>query len=197
MTGKKKAVLFSALALLLAAGLTAAALLGGSPSKPPIDLPDGKLAYRGDHIGFTEEEIREVSEQLFCCKTKTTYWNDAIHYLSARETLAYRAREAGLSVTDREVEESVREKRRTMEADLNYPAMIQTLTEPQGMTEEEYWASLPGDRAYRQELLMNKFTALLKEDFIREHGEDEVLWLRYLEDYKKTAVQEEHVREAD
>lgn len=186
---------------LLAAGAVALAvygvtLLGVFAPDQAVDLPPGKLAYRGEHVGFTDAEIRELSEQMFCCKTKTTYWSDAIKSLSLRETMAYRARKAGLTITDQEAREAAAGKRKSMEADLGYQALIQALTEPEGITEEEYWASLPQERAYRQELLTEKFRAQLKEEFVKENGGDETLWNSYLEEYQKTAVEEEHIREA-
>ena len=196
MAKRKRIVLVIFASFLLAGIILGAALLSGAfETEPYVDLPQGELAYIGEHIGVSAEEL---SMNIVCltglCPNRTTYYNDTVRSLSERETLAYHARKEGLEITDEEAQTAADARRAELEEQLNYEALVKTYADAIGVSPEEYWEVLPNNRTFRQQLLVAKFT----DKLLSEHKDmSEADFQSWLSEYTDALVAQENLKPSE
>lgn len=203
MKGWKTTVLITGIIVCVAAlGMTVLFLVGPfvlqQEALPQADTRE--LAYRGEHIGVSKDEL-DFLETWYAGTTelKESARDTALESLAWRELLAYRAREAGIEMTDEEFQASVDELRTAASGAKGYAENLGPILKARGITEEEYWSTLSRERAYRQETLGAKFLEQLHEQFDRDNSGQDMKpdWNVYLQEYKKDALKNERLQKVD
>ncbi|WP_369297034.1 hypothetical protein [uncultured Neglectibacter sp.] len=162
---------------------------------------NNSAVYTGDHITILADDLERYTKRAQLITGSEDVSEQALHNLAVREIFCYRAEEAGIPDDDDQFAQWLAEYRKGIENAVNY-SDFEAFTQGAGMTEEEYWDWAGTSESFRKEYYSTLFVKKLKEDFravceLTPGGEEyQEAWNSYFDEYKKQAVEDEHLKKA-
>lgn len=202
----KKKILIAVGSVVLVAVLAVAVwvLPVGAPAGEKVQISED-TAYVGDHIAVTKSDYNSYCQRAQLAAPDEDVSEEALNNIAMREIWCYLGHEAGIPDDDEAFQTWLKQYRETIEAAENYKDVLKYMYMESGSkTPEEFWQWAEASETFRKEWYATLYLAQLQEEFQAEQaramtdGETpSVTWNEYLKEYKKKAIENEHLRKVD
>ena len=161
---------------------------------PSEKAKDKEVAYSGERVNITLAELKE-SERFYLAKgeSEAEARKDALQCQMEYNALVAKAKEAGYSATEKEVDDTVaelREMSKTAENKDEIEAMISAYP-----SEDAYWDYMK--QVYKKRLVAEKYVKDLENSFAEDYSGEKAseeyneAWRKWFDAFKKKVIREE------
>lgn len=162
-----------------------------------------EIAYVGDHITVTKSDYDRYYQRAQLAAPDEDVTEEALNNIAMREIWCYLGHEAGIPDDDEAFQAWFKQYRETVESADNYKDVLAYMGGAD-MTPEEYWQWAQTSETFRKEWYATLYPNQLQEEFQTEQAKElasgetpHVTWNEYVREYKKNAIENEHLRSYD